>query len=248
MDIGVHRVEQLGGGLTNLPIPVSGGDGSQRGLDPGVVEAGQSHGRPAPDGRLVVQRLQDGVEPGRVADGTQGGHRALAATWIVVVARRRDQPGYGGAMAALAQAPRRAHDDERVGVGQGLRDGSRERRARTAAPDRRCGLDRTSAHGVVAEAERHDHVVRREQAETVQRPERGHVHPGVGVFQATAGDGGVIIPVPRQDDAATAFHGAAVGARIRGRIVAHRLRVCPTSTKLPAGTPRSPSTPTSPVR
>ena len=90
---------------------------AERGLDRGVVETGQGHRGPPPHGRLVVERVEDGGEPGRVADGAEGGHRRLAAARVRV----------GGAPSPPARTPQR---------GGGVHPGTRLR------PRRRVGRGR----------------------------------------------------------------------------------------------------------
>src|SRR5690606_26101716 len=70
------------GRLAHLPVAVLQGP-LERGVDVGPLEGGEGEHGPAADRRPVARRGQDGGQPGRVADGPEGGDGGLAAERVV---------------------------------------------------------------------------------------------------------------------------------------------------------------------
>ena len=212
-------VEQLEGRLSHLPVPVHRRR-PECGLDAGVVEAGQGNGRTPADGWLVPQRAEHRRQPRRIADGAEGGDGRLAAAGVSVPGRGRRQQRHGRPVAALGHEPGRADDHQWVGVLERARHGAHQRGARARATHVDRGLDRAAAQRRGSGAERDDDVGGRQRPEARQRAERRRLHAGVGIAEATTGEGDVAT-VPRQRDATSAPVGAAVRSHIRGNIVLH---------------------------
>ena len=207
---------------------------------PPVVEAGQRHGGAAPHRRLVLERAEDGREAGRVADGAQRGDGRFAAAGVAVPS----PPGPG--------RPRRG--------GSGARRGTRPR------PPPPAGQGRPARRRAAGKAERDPlpatvaaaSTARRRTADRARpgparprppssRPMRGQCaqrgHPDRRIGVASPRPGRASSPVAGRDDAAPPQPGALVARPIRGKIVAHRPRVCLTLTRAPTRRrPRPPPT------
>ena len=144
--------------------------------------------------------------------------RQRASSWPVAVAA---SAGTAGRCAALGQVPGGADDDQRVGVLEGGGEGGGERRAGAACRARQGGLDGAAAQRGRAAGQRGGDV-----GGAAARP-GGPGHPaaatcteGSAIGEAPAGQGDVAA-VAGHGDAAAAHGGAAVAARIRGRIFLH---------------------------
>ena len=169
--------------------------------------------------------MQDDGQARRVADGPERGDRRLAAPGVVVGADDFRENGDGRTVASLGQEPGDADDDEGIGVGQRGDQCRREHRARPSSADRHRGVDGAPAHRDPAVGQGGRDVGRGQRAQPRQCAERGFPDARIGVAEpppgprralgvpAMAGHGH---PAPPQV-------GAPFGARIRGRIVLHRL-------------------------
>ena len=114
----------------------------KRGLDRGVVERGQGHGRPPAHRRLVVERVEHGGQaapdrrwrPARPLPPPDSGCRRARVQCAASAAHGRRQP-------ALAEEAGGADDDQRVRVVQGAveRRGSVERRPCPRTVERQLG-------------------------------------------------------------------------------------------------------------
>ena len=167
-----------------------------------------------------VQRVEHGRQSGGVADGTERGHRGLAAAGVGVPGRGRRQVRHRGPCVPLGQEPGRADNDERIGIGQRARHGAGQRRAGAAAAGGQRHLDGAPPQRRFSVGERGLHVGGLQLAQAGQCTERRRLHARIGIGEATAGQGGVPA-VPGHGDAAAPDFGAAVTALIRGNIVAH---------------------------
>ena len=176
----------------------------------------------------------DGRESRGVADGTQRGDGGLATAGVAVGLGYLGQGGHGWPVAALPEEPGGAHHDQRVGIGEGLRQGSRQHGAGSFATDRGCGIDGAAADGRMVPGQGPHHQGHLEAAHPLQGAHSGHLHGSVGIFEPAPGQH-LVPAVPSCRDAAAPQPGALVPRLIRGRIVAHRLRVCLTLTRAPTG-------------
>ena len=167
-----------------------------------------------------MQRTEDGREAGRIAQGSERGHRRFAAAGIVMVGGGLRQQWHGGVDMTLGEKPGGADHDERVGIAQCVGDGARERRPGAGPPGTERHLDGPAPERRPAPGQRRLDVSGREFAQARQSAECGHLHAGVAVVQTPPGHRGVPA-VPSQSDAAAPNGGAAVLALIRGNIIAH---------------------------
>ena len=237
-------VEQLLGGLAHLPVAVAAAR-PQRGSTRG------RRSRPAPPRPGAgpwacrrARRARRGVPPGPrwrrarpppppgsarrrgLAAGDQGRRRRPVAAARPGTRRPRRRPAGRGR--------------ERAGHGGG------ERRARARAPHGRAPPRRRAGARRCAVAERGGDVGGRQRPQAGQRAERGGSHAGVGIGEATPGQGRVAA-VAGHDDAPPPELGAAVSGPLRGNIVAHRSEYVRPSTRPPTGSRGDPPPSTDPT-
>lgn len=180
-------------------------------MDLGIVESGKGDGGPPPDGRFVVEGVEDGGQSPRVTDGAEGRYRRFAAQRIpmtVVPVGHRGQPGDSTARALFPQCPGRHLHHTVVTISEGIDQSHRRTPGRhLAGPPSHCriGIGQSISNLGVDQ-----------HTQTLQGAEGGGAHSRVRVGQSGPGDGGVA-GVASQGNQAPPLGDRGIGDR-RGRL------------------------------
>lgn len=185
--------------MADLPIAVGSCPG-EGGVHDGTVERRQrEHGSP-PDGGLVLEPREDGVQAGLVADRAQGGYGRLAAQ-RVTVARGDAAKGANGIAPSVgspfAEGETGCLDDQWVGIVEHLvQAGDGERGADLTGPP---------AHRGCRIGEGGDDIGHVESAHPEEGSEGGRPNVAFGIVESLA-SGGLVAVVPGDSNQATPAH------------------------------------------